>query len=33
MSKLSLALGKLLQEVKLPEDVRLTVDIDPVDLM
>jgi primosomal protein N' (replication factor Y) len=32
MSKLSLALAKLLHQVKLPEDVTLTVDIDPVNL-
>jgi primosomal protein N' len=33
MSKLSLALVKVLREVKLAEDVLLTVDIDAVDLM
>lgn len=32
MSKLSLSLAKLLHEVRLPEDVTLTVDIDPVNL-
>ncbi len=33
MSKLSHALAKLLQTLRLAEDVQLTVDIDPVDLM
>jgi primosomal protein N' (replication factor Y) len=33
MSKLSLALAKILQEVKLPDDVTLTADIDPVNLL
>jgi primosomal protein N' (replication factor Y) (superfamily II helicase) len=33
MSRLSLSLAKLLPSLKLPEDVTLTVDIDPVNLM
>ena len=33
MSKLSAALARLLQHVSLPEDVTLTVDIDPVNLL
>lgn len=33
MSKLSLALAKVLQAVTLPEEVRLAVDIDPVNLL
>jgi primosomal protein N' (replication factor Y) len=33
MSKLSLSLSKVLQSVKLPDDVLLTVDIDPVNLL
>jgi primosomal protein N' (replication factor Y) (superfamily II helicase) len=33
MSKLSLALAKLLPQVKLPEDVIMTIDIDPVNLL
>jgi primosomal protein N' len=33
MSKLSLSLAKLLQSFKLPEDVLMTVDIDPVNLL
>ena len=33
MSRLSATLAPLLQTLALPEDVLLTVDIDPVDLM
>jgi primosomal protein N' len=32
MSKLSLALAQLLQALQLPEDVTITVDVDPVGL-
>jgi primosomal protein N' (replication factor Y) len=32
MSKLSLALAKIIATLALPEDVTLSVDIDPVDL-